>query len=73
MFDPDGNVRWARTANGARGLVWNRDDDLIAFGDGIARIALETGEFTDQRCGWDFGLWDAPPQTATNARMCVLP
>ncbi|MEP6863239.1 MAG: hypothetical protein ABJE66_21620 [Deltaproteobacteria bacterium] len=73
MFDHDGNVRWARTANGARGLAWNRDDDLIAFGDGIARIALETGEYTEQRCGWDFGLWDAAPQTATNARMCGLP
>jgi hypothetical protein len=73
LFDHDGNVRWARTANGARGLGWNRDDELIAFGDGIARIALETGEYTDQRCGWDFGLWDAAPQTATNARMCVLP
>lgn len=73
MFDHDGNVRWARAANGARGLAWNRDDDLIAFGDGIARIALDTGEYTDQRCGWDFGLWDSPPRTATNARMCVLP
>ncbi|HET9989411.1 MAG TPA: hypothetical protein VFQ65_12860, partial [Kofleriaceae bacterium] len=73
LLDHDGNVRWARPAAGARGLAWNRDDELIAFGDGIAHVELDTGEFTDRRCGWDFGLWDTPPQTLTNARMCVLP
>jgi len=73
MMDHDGNVRWARPAAGARGLAWNRDDELIAFGDGIAHVDLDTGDYADRRCGWDFGLWDVPPETTSSARMCVLP
>jgi hypothetical protein len=73
LLDRDGNVRWARTADGARGLAWNSDDDLIAFGAGIARVDLTTGDYSEQRCGWDFGLWTKAPETQTSARMCVLP
>ena len=73
LSDRDGNVRWARTASGARGLTWAGSEDLIAFGAGVARLDLETGAFRDQRCGWDFGLWTKAPDTQTAARMCALP
>jgi hypothetical protein len=73
LFDRDGNVRWARTASGAQGLAWNREDELIAFGGGIARVSLETGELSDRRCGWDFGLWDQRPETLSTTSMCVSP
>jgi hypothetical protein len=73
LFDHDGNVRWTRTADGARGVSWNRDDELVAFGAGVAHVDLDTGAYRDQRCGWDFGLWSKPPETLTAARMCVLP
>ena len=73
LFDHDGNVRWARPANGALGVAWNGEDDLIAFGAGVAKVDLERGDFSEQRCGWDFGLWTVAPQTQTTAGMCVLP
>jgi hypothetical protein len=73
LRDRDGNERWARTARGAFGVVWNADDELIAYGEGAARVDLETGDFIDARCGWQFGLWKQPVEAFGNGQMCREP
>jgi hypothetical protein len=73
LRDRDGNERWARTSRGAFGVVWNADDELIAYGEGAARVDLETGDFIDPRCGWQFGLWQQPVDAVGNAQMCMEP
>jgi hypothetical protein len=73
LRDRDGNERWARTARGAFGIVWSADDELIAYGEGEARVDLETGDFIDARCGWQFGVWEQPVEAFGNAQMCLEP
>ncbi|MEO8549699.1 MAG: hypothetical protein ABI678_06990 [Kofleriaceae bacterium] len=73
LHDRAGNVRWVRTADGARGLAWNDADELVAFGAGAALVDLETGAYRLRQCGWRFGLWDKPPATSGVAEICVAP
>lgn len=37
-------------------------DLVVQFPTGVARIALDTGELADRRCGWSFGLSDQLPE-----------
>jgi len=72
LHDRDGNERWMRTARGAIGLAWNANDELIAYGQGVATVDLETGDFIDARCGWQFGVWEQPRDEAFGTgQMCV--
>jgi hypothetical protein len=73
LRDRDGNERWTRTSRGAFGVVWTVDDELIAYGQGVAKVDLETGDFIDARCGWQFGLWKQPVEAFGNGQMCMEP
>ncbi|HEY0254864.1 MAG TPA: hypothetical protein VGC41_25235 [Kofleriaceae bacterium] len=53
---PDGTARWTRTARGATGIAWTDAGELVAYGTGVARIDLATGDFVGARCGWEFRL-----------------
>jgi hypothetical protein len=71
LRDRDGNVRWVRTPRGATGLAWNDDNELVAFGAGLAKIDQDSGDFVDPHCGWQFGLWTDTPDATGGAAMCT--
>jgi hypothetical protein len=70
LRDADGTVRWIVPASGATDVVWLGSGELIATGGGVARVDLETGAFSDRRCGWQFGLWTEPVEQFASTMMC---
>jgi hypothetical protein len=59
-----GIVRWTVAHAGVRDVVWS-GDDLIAVGDGLARVDLATGALAERQSGWGFGLHDQPGPAAS--------
>ena len=70
LRDAAGTTRWTVPAAGATNVVWLRSGELFATGGGVARIDLETGAYTDRRCGWQFGLWTEPVSQFASTMMC---
>ncbi|MBV8756548.1 MAG: hypothetical protein JO257_04715 [Deltaproteobacteria bacterium] len=70
LRDTGGATRWTVAANGAFDVIWLRSGELLATGAGLARVDLESGAFTDRRCGWQFGLWNDRIDSFASAQMC---
>jgi hypothetical protein len=59
LLSGDGGVRWDSAQWSGADVGWTASGDLLVqFPTGVARVDLETGELTDRRCGWGFGLSD---------------
>lgn len=59
LLSGDGGVRWDSAQWSGADVDWTASGDLLVqFPTGVARVDLETGELTDRRCGWGFGLSD---------------
>ena len=65
-----GGVLWSRPADGATKLAWTANGELLAFGNGLARLDAATGAYLARRCGWKFGLWDAEPPFVAAPALC---
>ena len=70
LEDVHGTERWTAAAAGATNLVWSDDGVLAAFGSGMARMDVATGEVSALQCGWRFGLWPKPLAISASAAMC---
>ena len=70
LRDAAGSVRWTVPAAGASDVVWLRSGELLATGAGVARVDLETGAFSDRRCGWQFGVWTDSVSQFASTMMC---
>lgn len=70
LADAEGKVRWTVPAIGASWLYWLPSGELLATGAGIARVDVDTGAFTERRCGWEFGLWPQNSQAFASATIC---
>ena len=66
----DGTLLWTHAAAGTRGLFWLSPDELLLFGQGIARIDARTGAPRARQCGSRFGIWDSQPTAAPGAGLC---
>jgi hypothetical protein len=70
LRDAAGTTRWTVAAPGASDVEWLGSGELFATGGGLARVDLETGAYTDRRCGWQFGLWSDAINNFASAQMC---
>jgi len=75
LRDAAGAEQWIVSAGGASDVVWNARGELVAYGDGIARVDLATGAWLERQCGWWFGLWDYDDDRADamSSLMCEGP
>ena len=70
LRDADGATVWTIPALDVTELDWTRRGDLVAFGGGLERLDLATGDVVARQCGWQFGLTDAEPVPQTGQTMC---
>jgi hypothetical protein len=55
-----GTERWTVPVPGVTDVVWTDAGELIAVGDGLARIDLATGALAERQGGWVFGVHGEP-------------
>jgi hypothetical protein len=73
LHGTDGTERWLVPAAGARDVTWTTGGELVAFGEGIARVDLATGVLLERQCGWRFGLWSSRIASMGPSTLCEAP
>ena len=69
----DGKQLWTQELGGVQEAIWLADGTLaITSSGGIAHIDVATGNVTEARCGWRFGLTALQhPQTSRIEPLCA--
>ncbi len=73
LYDAAGKDLWHLPLVGATEALWQSDGGLaVVSQSGLARVDPATGAVTAARCGWKFGLSNAPhPPTSRGEPVCA--